>query len=127
MLIRKKEHLQHRIACQEKLQDLGALALEVVEALLTDTETPIEIRLSTAFRIVEMCAKDSNKEIGQAIISGIEDNAKQIEKNACELATLESLLRNNNNSSSLNHEEFVTAPVDAIVDENNNHLNRPLM
>ena len=81
------------LSCQEKLQHLGNLALEVVEALLTDTETSIDTRLSTAFRIVEMCARDSNKEVGQTIINGIEQNARQIEKNANELATLETLLK----------------------------------
>jgi hypothetical protein len=74
------------LSCQEKLQHLGNLALEVVEALLTDTETSIDTRLSTAFRIVEMCARDSNKEVGQTIINGIEQNAN-------ELATLEALLK----------------------------------
>ncbi len=48
--------------CQAKLQHLGALALDVVESLLTDTETPIETRLGTAFRIVEMCAKSSTQQ-----------------------------------------------------------------
>jgi hypothetical protein len=81
------------LSCQEKLQHLGNLALEVVEALLTDTETSIDTRLSTAFRIVEMCARDSNKEVGQTIINGIEQNARQIEKNANELAILEALLK----------------------------------
>jgi hypothetical protein len=81
------------LACQDKLQHLGSLALDVVESLLTDTEAPIDIRLSTAFRIVEMCAMDSSKEIGQTIINGIEQNARQIGKNANELATLETLLK----------------------------------
>ncbi len=79
--------------CQAKLQNLGALALDVVESLLTDTETPIEIRLSTAFRIVEMCAMGSSKDIEKVIIGNIEKNAQNIQGNSNRLKSLEELLK----------------------------------
>ena len=72
--------------CQERLNHLAAIALDVVETLLTDTETPINVRLNAAFRIFELCGTDSGNEIGQAIISGIEKNAR-------ELSYLETLLK----------------------------------
>jgi hypothetical protein len=84
---------KNEIIYQERLQSLAVLAFEVVESLLTDTETPIEIRLNTAFRIVEMCTTGTNQDIGQAIVMGIEKNARDIEKNAHELAYIETLLK----------------------------------
>jgi hypothetical protein len=92
--------------CQAKLQNLGALALDVVESLLTDTETPIDTRLSTAFRIVEICARGSNKEIEKVIIGSIEKNAQNIQGNANRLASMEELLK----ASSIN-----TKPESGIV------------
>jgi len=78
---------------QERLRNLSVLAFDVVESLLTDTETPIEIRLNTAFRIVEMCAVDNRKEVGQAVIKSIEHNALGITQNAQNLAHIEELLK----------------------------------
>ncbi len=79
-----------QIINQDRLQHIGALALDVVEDLLTDTETPIELRLNTAFRIVEMCNSEMmSRDIGEAIVSGIQKNASTIEKNAIKLTHLE--------------------------------------
>ncbi|MCK5522763.1 MAG: hypothetical protein KAI83_06470 [Thiomargarita sp.] len=79
--------------CQAKLQHLGSLALEVVEALLTDTETPIDTRLSTAFRIVEICAMGSSKDLEKVIVGSIEKNAQNIQGNSTRLESLEELLK----------------------------------
>ncbi len=81
---------------QDRLRNLSVLAFDVVESLLTDTETPIEIRLNTAFRIVEMCAVDTRKEVGQAVIKNIEENALGIAKNAQSLTNIEEFLSKNN-------------------------------
>lgn len=84
---------QNGVVCQAKLQHLGALALDVVESLLTDTETPIETRLGTAFRIVEMCARSSNQNIEKIIIGSIKENAQNIQGNSSRLESLEELLK----------------------------------
>jgi hypothetical protein len=89
--------------CHERLQHLAAIALDVVETLLTDTETPVNVRLNAAFRIFELCNSDINHDMGQAIIQGIEKNARDIEKNAHGLSNLETLLKSNiEKESSLN-------------------------
>ena len=74
--------------CEERLQHLAGIALDVVETILTDMEAPINLRLDAAFRIFELCnmSPKNNDEIGQAIVRGIE-------KNANELAYLESLMK----------------------------------
>ncbi|RKZ39147.1 MAG: hypothetical protein DRQ49_12335 [Gammaproteobacteria bacterium] len=81
-------------AYQDKLRRLGTLALDVVEALLTDTETPIDVRLNTAFRIVEMSSQGgASKQEMAVIIQGIENNARRIESNAHELAYIQTLIK----------------------------------
>lgn len=80
--------------CQERLNHLAAIALDVVETLLTDTETPINVRLNAAFRIFELCGTDSSNELGQAIFNGIERNAR-------ELSYLETLLKGKGDSNEL--------------------------
>lgn len=77
---------------KERLQTLAVLSFDVVESLLTDTETPIDYRLNTAFRIVEMCTADIQKEVGQAVIRSIEHNASGIKQNAQSLAHIDQLL-----------------------------------
>lgn len=81
--------------CHERVQHLAAIALDVVETLLTDTETPVNVRLNAAFRIFELCNADISRDMGQAIIQGIEKNARDIEKNAHGLSSVESLLKSN--------------------------------
>ena len=84
-----RNQLNDNIICDERLSRLGNLALDVVETLLTDTETPIETRLSAAFRIFELCGtvrQNNNDKFGQAVVNGIE-------KNAAELTQLETLLK----------------------------------
>ncbi|MDM8560109.1 hypothetical protein [Candidatus Parabeggiatoa sp. HSG14] len=93
-----KEHLTHGV-CQERVQRLANLALDVVESLLTTDETPINVRLNAAFRIFELCGTNTTDAMGKAIIQGIENNAREIEKNAHELSYLEALLKDNNSSS----------------------------
>ncbi|MCK5715943.1 MAG: hypothetical protein KAH77_00525 [Thiomargarita sp.] len=79
---------------QERLQDIANLALDVVELLMGDMETGIETRLSTAFRVIELCGMDrASKEIGQAIANGIQKNASVVENNAKELANLEAIIQ----------------------------------
>jgi hypothetical protein len=74
--------------CQERLQCLAAIGLDVVETILTDMETPISTRLEAAFRIFALCDTRSSSvdDLGQAIVKGIERNGR-------ELAYLETLLK----------------------------------
>jgi hypothetical protein len=82
-----KKILRNNSVCQERLQCLAAIGLDVVETILTDMETPINIRLDAAFRIFELCnVKSPADDVGQAIVKGIERNAR-------ELAHLETLLK----------------------------------
>ncbi|MDM8564828.1 hypothetical protein QUF74_04165 [Candidatus Halobeggiatoa sp. HSG11] len=87
-MITKPENLKVESVCQERLQHLADIALDVVETILTDMEAPINLRLDAAFRIFELCSMSpkNNDDVGQAIIRGIE-------KNANELAYLESLMK----------------------------------
>jgi hypothetical protein len=85
--------------CQERVQHLANLALDVVESLLTTDETPINVRLNAAFRIFELCGTNTSDAMGKAIIQGIESNAREIERNAHELSYLEALLKDDMSSS----------------------------
>jgi len=87
-MITKPKNLKIESVCQERLQHLADIALDVVESILTDMEAPITLRLDAAFRIFELCnmSPKNNDDIGQAIVRGIE-------KNANELAYLEALMK----------------------------------
>ncbi len=87
-MINKPEKLKVESVCEEKLQHLANIALDVVETIVTDMEAPITLRLNAAFRIFELCNKSpqATDDISQAIVRGIE-------KNANELAYLESLMK----------------------------------
>ena len=87
-MINKPEKLKVESVCEEKLQRLANVALDVVETIVTDMEAPITLRLNAAFRIFELCNKSPKKadDVSQAIVRGIE-------KNANELAYLESLMK----------------------------------
>lgn len=87
-MITKPKNLKIESVCQERLQHLADIALDVVESILTDMEAPITLRLDAAFRIFELCnmSPKNNDDIGQAIVRGIE-------KNANELAYIESLMK----------------------------------
>jgi len=83
----EKKVFRNDSVCQERLQCLAAIGLDVVETILTDMETPISTRLEAAFRIFALCdTRSSVDDVGQAIVKGIERNAR-------ELAYLEALLK----------------------------------
>ncbi len=75
---------------QERLNNLGLIALDVIESLLTDTETSIDVRLHAAFQIVEVYGGLDNIEDGvtQAISEKLKDNGKMIENNTKRLAEI---------------------------------------
>ena len=80
--------------CHERIQHLAAIALDVVETLLTDTETPTNVKLNAAFRIFELCdANQGRSDIGRIVVDGIEKNARDIHKNAEILSYMETLLK----------------------------------
>ncbi|MDM8564827.1 hypothetical protein QUF74_04160 [Candidatus Halobeggiatoa sp. HSG11] len=87
-MLNKPKDLKVESACEERLQHLANIALDVVETIVTDMEAPITLRLNAAFRIFELCNKTPKgaDDISQAIVRGIE-------KNANELAYLESLMK----------------------------------
>jgi hypothetical protein len=79
---------------QDRLQEIGNMALDVVERLLGDMETPIETQLNTAFKVIELCGADkASKEVAQAIADGIQKNTLLVENNAKELLYLESIVK----------------------------------
>ncbi len=84
MPIQKKQPVP--TVCHERLEHLASIALDVVDTILTDMETPINVRLEAAFRIFALCETSPNNDLGDAIVRGIE-------KNAHELAYLEALLK----------------------------------
>ncbi len=88
MLNKPQKTLKDESVCQERLQHLANIALDVVESIVTDMEAPITLRLNAAFRIFELCNKPTQDtdDIGHAIVRGIE-------KNANELAYIESLMK----------------------------------
>ena len=87
-MINKPKNLKVESVCEKRLQHLANIALDVVESIVTDMEAPITLRLNAAFRIFELCNKSpqDKDDISQAIVRGIE-------KNANELAYLESLMK----------------------------------
>jgi len=88
MLNKPKKPLKEESVCEERLQHLANIALDVVETIVTDMEAPITLRLNAAFRIFELCNQSPKEvdDISQAIVRGIE-------KNANELAYIESLMK----------------------------------
>ncbi|RKZ73347.1 MAG: hypothetical protein DRR19_31075 [Candidatus Parabeggiatoa sp. nov. 1] len=85
---------QPEAVCHERIQHLASIALDVVETLLTDTETPINVRLNAAFRIFELCDANRDKsDVGRIIVDGIEKNARDINNNTHVLSYLETLLK----------------------------------
>jgi len=92
-----QEKLKNKTIYQERLNHLAVLALDVVEGLLTDTETPIDTRLNAAFRIFELSDTQVPKQLDN---ESTLDIIKGIEKNADKLALLQTLLiskdKNNN-------------------------------
>ena len=97
-MLNKPKDLKVESSCEERLQKLASVALNVVETIVTDMEAPLTLRLNAAFRIFELCNKTpkNTDDISQAIVRGIE-------KNSNELAYLESLIKarkaNQNNSN----------------------------
>jgi hypothetical protein len=92
--------------CQVRLNSLANTALDVIESILLDIEAPISIRLDAAFKILQMCGLSSSlsKEmITPPILTEIEKNARNIEKNAQELAYLEALLRTHDANLQAHH------------------------
>ena len=82
---------------QERLDNLGIIALNVIESLLTDTETSIDVRLHAAFKIIEVYGSDKMGDgITQAITESLQNNGKMIENNTkrlSEIGTICNILR----------------------------------
>jgi hypothetical protein len=93
-----KKVLENGQISQEQTEELVSIALQVLKSLLTDTETPIEIRLRVSLEIFEnFCATPNvnsgsgNNDEGE-LIRGLEKTAHDIEKNAHHLSYIETLL-----------------------------------
>jgi hypothetical protein len=91
---KKSAQLRAATVCQERLEHLASIALDVVETILSDMETPISVRLEAAFRIFALCEMSPNSDLSDAIVRGIE-------KNAHELAYLEALLKAKESNSEI--------------------------
>ena len=79
------------ITCQSRLNNISNTALDVVDSILTDVEAPITIRLEAAFKIFELCGLSQSRS-GKILNQAIDRNAREIEKNAHDLAFLKALL-----------------------------------
>lgn len=78
----------------DQLEDIVDIALKSLKNLMVDYETPIEIRLQAALRVFEIFGAGSGKSHSEeVVISFLEKNAHDIEKNAHQLAYLETLLK----------------------------------
>jgi hypothetical protein len=86
-----KTKISKDLLYQERLDRLGIIALNVIESLITDTETSIEGRLHAAFRLLEVYGSDK-MEVGitKAISEGLQQNGEIIENNAKLLAEIAS-------------------------------------
>ncbi len=75
---------------QKSLDNLGMIALDVIESLLTDTETSIDVRLHAAFKIIEVYGESDNMGEGvtQSISEKLKDNGKMIENNTKRLTEI---------------------------------------
>ena len=77
---------------QERLDNLGIIALNVIESLLTDTETSIDVRLHAAFKIIEVYGLDKKGEgITKTITENIKSNGQLIESHTKRLAEIETI------------------------------------
>ena len=79
------------ITCQSRLNNISNTALDVVDSILTDVEAPLTIRLEAAFKIFELCGLSQSRS-GKILNQAIDRNARDIEKNAHDLAFLKALL-----------------------------------
>ena len=86
-----KKLSQNESDYQKQQQYLTTLALDVIEDLLTDTETPINTRLNTAFHIIEW-DNMINNDIYPAIINSVESNKYKIKQNTDTLNYIKTFL-----------------------------------
>jgi len=117
-MINRKD-FQDPSAYHDRLQSLGAVAVDVLEYLITDMETPIDVRISAAFKAIELCgAKDAiSMEIGKALAEGIQRNAN-------ELSYIESLVKKEgetvqNNAQRLENTVNELAHIESLVNNKN--------
>ncbi len=88
---------------KERLDNLGLIALDVIESLMTDTETSIDVRLHAAFRLLEICGSDKMGDgIAKAITEGLKNNGQLLEQNAKRLIEIEAFGNVIKESKSLN-------------------------
>ena len=88
---KNKTHTNPEILYQERLDKLGIIALNVIESLITDTETSIDGRLKAAFRLIEVYESDKIGEgIAKAINDSIQSNKEILTTNADRLTKIES-------------------------------------
>ena len=79
----KQTKVETDLFYQERLDNLGIIALNVIESLLTDTETSIDVRLHAAFKIIEVYGGSDKMGdgISQSIAEILKNNGQMIEKN----------------------------------------------
>ncbi len=87
---KNKTNIKSELLYQERLDKLGIIALNVIESLITDTETPIESRLKAAFRVLEVYESDKTGEgIVTAIHESVQCNKEMLTNNAERLEKIE--------------------------------------
>jgi GTP cyclohydrolase II len=78
-----KTKVSKELLYKERLENLGLIALNVIESLMTDTETSIDVRLHSAFKVLEVFGSDHMGDgIAKAITDGLKNNGMLLEQNA---------------------------------------------
>jgi hypothetical protein len=84
-----KSETNQQAETTQRIQQITHTALDVVESVMTDVETPVSLRLETAFKFFEMFEVKPTDLTSKTVTQDFEINALQ-------LAQLSALLKGNN-------------------------------
>jgi hypothetical protein len=87
-----KSETNQQAETTQRIQQITHTALDVVESVMTDVETPVSIRLEAAFKFFEMFEVKPTDLTSKTVTQDFET----FETNALQLAQLSALLKGNN-------------------------------